>query len=120
MYANIRGMKGKINSLTEILHEHDPQLFILTETQLKSNTGINIKGYTLFSRIRVNGTGGGVAILVRNDMMKHVAPHISDRNIELMWVSIRRKQQAPIFVGSYYGKQESRTSKEEIERELSS
>ena len=120
MYANIRGLKGKITSLTEILHEHNPQMFILTETLLKSNTGINIKGYTLFSRIRTNGTGGGVAILVRNDVMKFVAPHISDRNTELMWVSIRRKQQAPIFVGSYYGKQESRTSKEEIEREMTS
>ena len=120
MYANIRGMRGKLNSLTEILHEHDPQMFILTETQLKSNTGTNIKGYTLYSRVRTNGSGGGVAILVRNDVKKHVAPHISDRNIELMWVSIRRKQQPPIFVGSYYGKQESRTSKEDIEKEMSS
>ena len=50
--------------------------------------------------------------------MKYVAPHISDRDTELMWVSIRRKQQNPIFIGSYYGKQESRTSKEDIEKEM--
>ena len=118
MYANIRGLKGKISSLTEIIHEHDPHIFLLTETQLRSNTGINIKGYTLFSRIRTNAPGGGVAILVKNDILKYVAPHISDRDTELMWVSIRRKQQMPIFVGSYYGKQETRTSKEDIEREM--
>ena len=118
MYTNIRGMKGKVNGLTQVLHEHEPQIFLLTETQLKSNTGIKIKGYTVYSKVRTENSGGGVAILVRNDILKHVAPHISDRKIEIIWVSIRRKQQQPIFVGSYYGKQETRTSKEEIEKEM--
>ena len=118
MYTNIRGLKGKTPSLTAILHEQEPHIFLLTETLLKSNTGLKIKGYTMYSRVRNSGTGGGVAILVRNDVLKHVAPHISDRDTELIWVSIRRKQQPPIFIGSYYGKQESRTSKDEIEREM--
>ena len=43
---------------------------------------------------------------------------ISNRNIEVIWVSIRRKNLPPIIVGTYYGKQESRTSKEEIEKEM--
>ena len=111
-------LKGKISSLTEIIHEHDPHIFLLTETQLRSNTGLNIKGLTMYSRIRNNGQGGGVAILVKNEILKYVAPHISDKDAELMWVSIRQKQQIPIFVGAYYGKQESRTSKEDIEREM--
>ena len=50
--------------------------------------------------------------------IKHVAPHITDRKIELMWISIRQKDQRPIYVGTYYGKQESRSSKEETEREM--
>ena len=72
----------------------------------------------MFSRSRRNGIGGGVAILVKNDEIKHVAPHISDRNIELMWISIRRKNKNPLYVGTYYGKQETRSSKEEIENEM--
>ena len=118
MYANIRGMKSKINGLIEILHDQNPEVFLLTETQLKADTGIQIKGYTMFSRARSNGSGGGVAILVRNDELKHVAPHISDRDTEIIWISVRQKNSEPIFIGSYYGKQESRTSKDEIEREM--
>ena len=26
MYTNIRGLKGKINGLTEVLHEYEPQI----------------------------------------------------------------------------------------------
>ena len=118
MYANVRGLRGKLNGLIEILHENNPQVFLFTETQLKSNFGTTIKGYTFYSRVRTEGSGGGVGILVRNDIIKHVAPHISDRKIELMWISIRRKDQRPVYVGTYYGKQESRSSKEEIEREM--
>ena len=65
MYTNIRGMKGKVNGLTQVLHEHEPQIFLLTETQLKSNTGIKIKGYTVYSKVRTENSGGGVAILAQ-------------------------------------------------------
>ena len=118
MYANVRGMKSKINSLIEVLQDHNPHVFLITETQLKSDTGIKVSGYTIYSRARPQGTGGGVAILVRNDIIQHTAPHISDRQIELIWVSIRRKNKRPIFIGSYYGKQESRVNKDEIEKEM--
>ena len=120
MYSNIRGMRGKKASLTEILHEKNPQIFLITETQLRSNTGTNIDGYTFYGRPRGNQPGGGVGILVRNDIRNNVAPHINDRNLEIMWVSIRRKNFPPLFIGTYYGKQESRTSKEEIEKEMTS
>ena len=103
--------------MNEILHENDPHLFLLTETQLRTNTGNTFEGYTLFGRRREGKVGGGVGILVRNDVKHTTAPHISERDIEIMWVSIRRKQLPPLIVGTYYGKQES-TSKNEIEREM--
>ena len=62
--------------------------------------------------------GGGVGILVRNDIRNNVAVHISNRNIEIMWVSVRRKNLTPFIAGIYYGKQESRTTKAEIETEM--
>ena len=45
MYANIRGFKGKKTSLLEILDENKPHLFLLTETQLRSNSVVKIDGY---------------------------------------------------------------------------
>ena len=118
MYANVRGMKSKKASIAETLNEHNPQVFLLTETLLRSNTGISIDGYTFFGKCRDGKTGGGVGILIHNDIKKHAAPHQSERDIEILWISIRRKNLPPILIGSYYGKQETRTSKAEIEKEM--
>ena len=118
MYSNIRGLKGKKTSLLEILHENKPDVFLLTETQARSNINEQIDSYIIFGRKREDKTGGGVAILIHNDLRSNITLHVSDRNIEIMWVSIRRKSCVPFFIGTYYGKQESRTSKNEIEQEM--
>ena len=47
-----------------------------------------------------------------------VAPHKTVRDIEITWVSLRRQKNTPIYIGVYYGKQESRVSKAEIENEM--
>ena len=57
-------------------------------------------------------------MLVRNDIRGSVTPHVSERNIEMMWVSVRRKDTQPFFIGCYYGKHESRCKREEIDEEM--
>ena len=58
-------------------------------------------------------------ILVENEIKGSVAPHVSSRDIEIIWVSIKRRNQSPIFMGVYYGKQEGEGKKEDIESEMS-
>ena len=118
MYANIRGLKGKKASLIEILNDNKPHLFFLTETQMRSNSNEQFDGYTFFGRKREGKLGGGVAFLARNDIKHNLMTHFSERNIEILWTSIRRKGQPPLFIGTYYGKQETRSNKEEIEKEI--
>ena len=118
MYANVRGLKGKKTSITEILQQHEPNIFLISETQLRSNMAETFAGYTFFHRKREGKIGGGVGILVKNDFRHNIAPHVSDRPIEVMWLSIFRKNDAPLIIGVYYGKQESRTTRDEIEREM--
>ena len=118
MYTNIRGFKGKKSSLTEILNENKPHLFFLTETQMRTDSNEQIDGYTFFGRKREGKIGGGVAFLARNDIKNSLMTHYSERNIEIIWTSIRRKGNPPFFIGTYYGKQETRTNKEEIEKEM--
>ena len=118
MYANIRGLKGKRSSLIEHLNSEKPHLFLLTETLLPTNSNIELDGYTTFCRARDNGKGGGIAILVRHDINNIVIAHTSDRPIELMWVSVRRRGKPPLFIGCYYGKQETRCNKEKIDEEM--
>ena len=118
MYTNIRGIKGKKTGLTELLQDSRPQLFLITETQLRSDLTIRIDGYTFYSRKREGKNGGGVGILARNDIVPIITCHISDRNIELIWVNIRRGGKTPLIAGTYYGKQETPASKDEIEQEM--
>ena len=93
-------------------------MFLLTETLLPTDNDINIHGYKFFSRARRERKGGGVGILIRDDIKNLITPHISDRPIEMIWASIRRKNDRPLFVGCYYGRQETRCSKEEINEEM--
>ena len=117
MYANVRGMKGKRTGITEILQQHEPHIFLIAETQLRSDLTVSFVGYTCFHRKREGKVGGGVGILIRNDFRFNIAPHISDRSIEMMWISVFRKDDVPLTVGVYYGRQES-TSRAEIEQEM--
>ena len=117
MYANVRGMKGKKTGITEILHQNEPHIFLITETQLRSDLAVSFVGYTCFHRKREGKVGGGVGILVRNDFRYNIAPHISDRSIEMMWLSVFRRGDVPLLIGVYYGKQES-VSRMEIDNEM--
>ena len=85
---------------------------------MRTNTPFKIDGYSFFGQTRDEKSAGGVGILVRSNLKHCVSPHASNRNIEITWVSIKRKNQIPFFVGVYYGKQESRVNKEEIEEEM--
>ena len=89
MYANVRGMKSKVNSITTILNENKPELFLMTETQLRSNVGMNVSGYTFHGKKREGKVGGGVGILVRNDVKPNISVHRATRDIELIWISVR-------------------------------
>ena len=117
LYANIRGVQGKRVSLTEILDDLKPEVVLLAETLLYNNVGIKIKGYKFFGQARVNNNGGGIGILIKNEIKQRIAPHTSDKGIEILWISIDRGKSVPLYVGVYYGKQE-KINKEEIMEEM--
>ena len=117
MYANVRGIKSKKTGITEILQQYEPHIFLISETQLRSDMTVSFVGYTCFHRKREGKVGGGVGILIRNDFRHSIAPHISDRAIEIMWISVFRGDDVPLIIGVYYGKQES-TSRNEIDKEM--
>ena len=116
-YANAQGLKGKIPCLRDILTEKLPQVALFTETMLNDMSSIKIQGYTFCGKSREE-VGGGVGIFVRNDTMDHVTPHESSRDLEIYWISVRRKNQRPLYIGVYYGKQESRVRNDDIDIEF--
>ena len=118
LYANIRGIKSKVACLKSVCEETEPDIVLLTETHLSEDKGINVLGYTFMGRARKTAKGGGVAILVKNDKKSIVAPHYTHRDIELLWVSIHRRSTSPLFVGVYYGKQETTCNVQKITDEM--
>ena len=113
-YANARGIKSKKISILEIFGDVKPQIGLFTETMLGCSNGFNLDGYTFCGRSRDKKSCGGVGILVSDEIRNVVTPHETLRDIELAWISIRRKTLKPIFIGVYYGKQESRNSRNEM------
>ena len=118
LYANARGLKSKKLSLIDILGELQPEIALFTETMLKTQNEIKIEGYTFFGKSREKRACGGVGILIKNDLKGCVIPHETNKDTELLWVSLRRKNATPVFIGVYYGKQESRNSREEMLLEM--
>ena len=117
-YANARGLTSKRLSLIDILGELEPAIALFTESMLKTTKGFEINGYTYIGKQRGNRAAGGVGILVKNDLKDIITPHETSTDIEMIWVSIKRKNKRPIYVGVYYGKQESRNNRDDMLLEM--
>ena len=66
--VNVRGVKGKTKSLESLLAAGSIHVAAISDTHLQNKETINIKGYSWTGNNRRNKTGGGVGILLRNDI----------------------------------------------------
>ena len=64
---NIRGIKSKIDSLRDKIDEVQPTVICLTETRLIEDEDVQVDGHYPFRNDR-NSQGGGILILVRNEI----------------------------------------------------
>ena len=120
MYANVRGLKSKIACVKDVFSELKPDIALLTETHLAEDKGMRVEGYTYFGKSRKKGKGGGVGIFVKNEKKLIVAPHYTNRELEILWTSVNRTSSNPLFIGVYYGKQESTCNAQDIRKEMDS
>ena len=44
---------------------------------------------------------------MKDEKRSVVAPHLTERPLEILWVSVARENMKPLFIGVYYGIQES-------------
>lgn len=91
----------------------------ITETKLTADRYIKIEGYRWIGRPRRNKQGGGIGLLIKDSLANQTTIHVvGEEELEILWIKIKRKQQQPVMIGLYYGKQESRTTKTEAEYEV--
>ena len=78
VYTNARSIISKIDHLSILINDNNPDLVIITETWLNgdiNNCLLNIPGYYIEPELRVdrsdtlNGIGGGILIYVRNNLI---------------------------------------------------
>ena len=70
MQINTRGLLNKLDHLREIINYSDPDVVLLCETWLNARTIdlVELKGYKLVCKNRVDRIGGGVGILLKREL----------------------------------------------------
>ena len=117
LYANINGIRSKLESLQSAVDTHNSHIVAITETHSKPP---KLDGYTQWLGKNRTGKGGGVALAVREDYANKIQPidDLEDDNQEIMWARLDLNHNRKLSIGVYYGKQENE-KKEIVEREYS-
>ena len=106
--VNIRGTNSKVESLRSAILTYQPDIVCIQESMLDQTRTPIIEGYKWAIKQRQNKQGGGVAILINNNIqqitrMKQEEP---DNEEEIQWLTIKTKKEK-ITIGNFYGPQES-------------
>ena len=107
-YVNSRSLMNKIDIVRGIACTEDLDIIGITETWLDTKEKhflpeVEIDGYTLFHKDRVDRRGGGVALYVRNTLHSYINNRIkTESNTESLWVDIHIGGNKKIVVGIIY------------------
>ena len=102
VHQNIRSLLHKSDIAEAYIEAHNVDVLVLTETHLKAtvpDSQIDITGFSLFRRDRLNKGGGGVAIYCRSDLRPRVVEARS--NLELLRVDLTVQGRCIHILGVY-------------------
>lgn len=111
-FVNIRGMKSKLESLSQILEELKPDVVGLVETHLSGEDRINIDGYEVVRKDRKRD-GGGILIAVKSKYKNVMLEVINKDDVEeSLWIVLGQKTRYKI--GVVYAAKGDKEKKKEI------
>ena len=98
MHVNTQSLKNKIYEISAIMNEEKPDILTLNETFLKDTDSIKFRGYNMIVKNRKTKNGGGVAILVKEDIVYNKIDLGSHKDTESIGISLQNnKKQLYIF-----------------------
>ena len=106
---NPNGIKGRLDSIESLLTAVNIHIALISETKLTKNQKINIKGYKWIGKSRKHKEGGGVGILLSNEIAKHAKEDNSsdeEENLEALWITLECRPRN-ISIAVFYGPQEN-------------
>ena len=109
LYANVRGLRSKVDSLHAVTQDYNPDVILLTETQLTGKTTIEIKDYKEVIYRNRKQKGGGLLVAIKDESnIKAITVEISEA-YEQIWVKID-----DITIALVYGLIETRAEEKEV------
>ena len=107
MYANVNGIKEKVNSLEQNASACGAHMVLVTETK---QIPPKLQEYDKWkSKERKEGAGGGVGICARKDIASKITrtENLEDDEQDIVWVEMSQTKNKKLHIGCYYGKQEN-------------
>ena len=106
LYTNIDGLnKLKGGELSIALRQEEPHIVFVTETKLHEDQTLtqftDCSGYNVFRKDRSTGQGGGVLMLVRNDITAHEYNDKAWEDIEAVACKLKLGQYVMILASIY-------------------
>ncbi|XP_076388962.1 exodeoxyribonuclease-like [Megachile rotundata] len=91
------------HNILELLKAECPDFLLLNESKLKPQLSLNCKKYTLLRNDRVNSNGGGVAILIKQQIQHKIIDIPQEiKVIECLSIKIKLRNKKNIIVTAGY------------------
>ena len=109
--VNCQSIVNKKHEFQNMIQTHNPDIVTATESWLKkehftSEIFPSTLGYSVFRRDRPIGKGGGVFIMVKNNLLPSEQPKLNT-DCEIIWIKLEIKGTKPLYISSYYKPSES-------------
>ena len=105
MHVSIRGLRRNIEELTFTLEEKKVHIASINETFLRPKHKITIPGYKIIRKDCSTGQGGGVALIVKDNILFDTFElNINNNkgNVEYVTIKINTKSLNELIICSYY------------------
>ena len=104
LYLNARSVRNKADELEAQMKIGNYDIVGITETWQQGDQAweLSVPGYTCYCRDRNMGRGGGVALLVRNEIQSLVRGDIGSGEVESVWIELRNSKGKKTLMGVVY------------------
>ena len=116
IYQNIRGMKSKVNSLTELVEDQKPRTVCLVDTHLEKEEEVAIPGYeTIYRNDKTTNIGGILVAVKENIKTVTMQTHKQEQVGERLRILTDNKKTI-LKLGVIYPPQENTTPNKELKK----